>query len=59
MTACDQAKELQRIIDQQFISRMFQPIVDCQKGTVLGYEELSRILSKLTGILFAMLIETW
>lgn len=42
MTACDQARELQRIIDQQLISTMFQPIVDCQKGTVLGYEVLSR-----------------
>lgn len=42
MTAGDQARELQRIIDQQLISTMFQPIVDCQKGTVLGYEVLSR-----------------
>jgi EAL domain-containing protein (putative c-di-GMP-specific phosphodiesterase class I) len=42
MTACDQARELQRIIDQRLISTMFQPIVDCQKGTILGYEVLSR-----------------
>ena len=42
MTVGDQARELQRIIDQRLITTMFQPIVDCQKGTVLGYEVLSR-----------------
>lgn len=42
MTAGDQAKELQRIINQRLITTMFQPIVDCQKSTVLGYEVLSR-----------------
>lgn len=42
MTNNDQARELQRIIDQQLVSTLFQPIIDCQKGAVLGYEVLSR-----------------
>ncbi|WP_111496338.1 bifunctional diguanylate cyclase/phosphodiesterase [Marinobacter bohaiensis] len=42
MTLGDQARELQRIIDQQLVSTLFQPIVDCQSRTVLGYEVLSR-----------------
>lgn len=42
MTAGDQARELQRIIDQQLVTTLFQPIVDCQKRMVLGYEVLSR-----------------
>jgi len=42
MTGNDQARELQRIIDQQLVSTLFQPIIDCQKGAVLGYEVLSR-----------------
>jgi len=42
MTGNDQARELQRIIGQQLVSTLFQPIVDCPKGAVLGYEVLSR-----------------
>jgi len=42
MTSNDQARELQRIIDQQLVSTLFQPIIDCQKGAVLGYVVLSR-----------------
>ncbi|MEQ5833581.1 GGDEF domain-containing protein [Marinobacter sp. NFXS9] len=42
MTARDQARELQRIIEQQLISTLFQPIVDCRNRAVLGYEVLSR-----------------
>jgi hypothetical protein len=41
MTACDQARELPCIIDQQLISTMFHPIVDRQKRTVLGYDLLT------------------
>lgn len=37
-----QTQELQRIIDQQLISTLLQPIVDCQERSVLGYEVLSR-----------------
>lgn len=42
MTAGDQARELQRILDQQLVSTLFQPIVDCQQRQVIGYEVLSR-----------------
>src|SRR5690554_5904779 len=42
MTLNGQTQELQRIIDRQLISTLFQPIVDCQERSVLGYEVLSR-----------------
>lgn len=42
MTLNGQPQELQRIIDRQLISTLFQPIVDCQERSVLGYEVLSR-----------------
>jgi predicted signal transduction protein with EAL and GGDEF domain len=36
MTACDQARELQCIIDQQLISTMFHPIVTARKELFLA-----------------------
>ncbi|MDG5500338.1 bifunctional diguanylate cyclase/phosphodiesterase [Marinobacter sp. BGYM27] len=42
MTSGDQARELQRIIEGQLVTTLFQPIVDCQRRIVVGYEVLTR-----------------
>ena len=42
MSRLDVKRELESILSKESIRSVFQPIVNCQAGTILGYEALSR-----------------